>query len=838
MIRKIHFIGFILFLSYKLVAQQPFDCLSQVWMLDDQTDRIVTMEINPSNNAITILPFIADIGFTLDGLAFRSRDNFLYAISSSDKTLYRIDAAGTIEAMATLDLPSSELHDAFGFTADGNRFVILGKRGTNLENIYIFNFGLWDTPTVIPGASGLNISDLAINPRDGLFYGVNLTDGRVISFNPNNFRFTGLGVPFPDDVFSLTYSDAFGGVFAFGSAQFGVASGLFEINTSDLSNRELTTGPESNMKDIAACPFNVGLHCVVDPQFSFPCNDVTFSYSIANSTGQAITNCDLESILPSGFIFDDLLTSDIEGNVSFNDDQFNIADFDLPVGITELSFTVELSETLAPDNYLSSFQIDGLPANIGRTVSSDNPRTIRQNDETRLEIRVLDTDMVEREFFFCTNVRALLDGAAFGTSYEWSTGEDTETIEVFESGMYTLLAESGCQQVTVMFDVTIASCPFTIAMDHTVEPDSIFPCSEVMYKFIINNDSGDDHSGIDLIDTLSAGFTYLSVLQNPYGGEDMSEGNILNLTNLDVPLGIDSIVFLVEVGSIDPGEYPNAAIIKNFPEKLGAIRESDNPNTMDFDSTILTILGTNVDSLFVPEIICNGESLILDGSIYGTEFEWFNGSSESEVEITEVGTYELQIFTGCQVSFVFFEVEEGEPIDIEIESLVNEIVLGDSIILEPSIITAADSVSFAWRDPNETSLSCPTCLSTYARPFWDTDYIFTASNAVCSDSIEIRVNVDNTRRLYVPNIFSLTTTGDDRFFYIQSPDFGVIEELVVYDRYGSPVYRNTDPNFETNRWNGRVDSRILNSGVYVWHARITFLDGLTEDFAGTILLTN
>ena len=835
MIKQIH-IALIMILSYSLAAQVPFDCLSQVWMLDEEVDRIVTMEINPSNNAIIIQPFVADIGFTLDGLAFRSADNFLYAISSATKELYRIDANGDMQVIAILNLPMDEDHDAFGMTADGNRVVLLGNKNSRMENIYLFNFGNWDNPTIIPGTASLDITDLTINPVDGLFYGVNQNDGRVVSFDPNSLRFTGLGIPNPGDRFSLTYSDAFGGVFAFGSAQFDVASGLFEINTSELSNRILTNGPESNMKDIAACPFNVGLQCIVDPQFSFPCNDITYTYRIANATGRSLNNCDLLSDLPVGFKFDELMTNNIDGNVTFDDDQFDVREFSLPVGITDLSFTVELSETLGPGNYFSSFKVDGLPATIGNSAISDNPRTVRQNDETRLEIRVLDSDMEERDFFFCTHVPAFLDGTPFGTSYEWSTGEETDTIEVFESGLYSLVAQTGCQLVTVMFDVTVASCPFTIDMDHIIEPDSIFPCNEVMYKFAVNNDSGETQVGIDFVDTLGAGITYVSLLNNPFGGEDESQGNILSLTGMEIPLGIDSIIFLVEVGNVSAGEYPNGAIIKNFPEKLGTFRESDNPKTLEFDSTTLVVLGTDVDSLFVPEVLCNGESLILDGSIYGTEFEWFNGSTESQVEINDIGIYELRIFTGCQVSFVFFEVVEGEPIDIEIESLENQIALGDSLFLEPRIITASDSVSFAWRDPHENSLSCPDCLSTYASPYWDTEYIFTASNEICSDSITISIEVDNTRRLYTPNILSLSEVGDNQFFFIQSPDFGVIEQLYIYDRYGSVVYSSNDPSFETNRWGGRNGSDKLVSGVYVWQAQITFLDELTESFSGTVTI--
>lgn len=838
MIRSIQISIVFLLLGLEILAQAPFDCLSQVWMLDGQSDRIVTMEINPSNNAIIIQPFIQDIGFQLDGLAFRSSDNFLYALRSEDKTLFRIDAGGTMQELATLNLPMDEDHDAFGITREGDRFVILGKRGNNLEGIYVFNFGNWDNPTVVPGTSGVEITDLSVNPTDGLFYGVNLRDGRIISFNPNTFQITGFSPPFPGDTFSLAYADAFGTVFAFGSSQFGVASSLFEIDLNDLDSRELTTGPESNMKEIAGCPFNVGLHCIVDPQFSFPCNEVTFSYSIANATGQVITDCTLESLFPTGFRFDELNANNIEGDIDFNDNEFSISDFEIPNGTIDLSFTVELSQFLDAGNTFSSFQISGLPDEIGNFAISDNPRTVRQSDETRLEIRVLDSDQIDKSFFFCTDVDAILDGSGYGTEYLWSTGSEAESIQVFESGIYSLVAETGCQVINVEFDVTLASCPFTIDLDHTIEPDSIFPCSELMYKFVVNNDSGTQQVGIDFKDTLDVDFNYVSLIRNPYGGENNSAGNILDLSDLTIPLGVDSIIFTIEIGSIDPGEYPNAARIENFPMTLGSFRLSDNPHTMEFDSTILRVLGTNTDTLFVPVTLCEDESVILDGTIYGTEFEWFNGSRGPEVEIDEVGMYELKVFAGCQESFVFFDVVEGEDIDVEIDAFAATIFLGDSILLEPQIFTESDTIDFFWRD-NDFPVPCPECLSNYAMPLVPSSYTLVATNFVCSDSITVNVDVDNTRRLHVPNIFSTSALNfENQYFFIQSPDFGEIQELSIFDRYGSQVYSNNDPNFGTNRWDGRFGSSLAQSGVYVWSARIRFLDGLTETFTGSILLIN
>lgn len=834
-------IGFIIIFQNHLIAQKPFDCTSQVWMLDALENRLVYLDINASNNAILITPFIDDLPVDLDAISFCSRDRLLYGIESSTKSIYSIDADGLIEFVATPDLSADLNFEAMGFSMDGLDLVCLGSRNGRSESIEIIRFsppGYTVIKKAMPG--GLDITDLAVNPLNGLFYGVNKLDRRIVSFNHISYQFFGLGIPFAGDDFQGTFCNAFGEIFAFGSTAQGVASALFKYNPNTLQTNTISTGPESLMKDFANCPYTIGLYCSVDPKFSFPCNEVEYTYRIANGTGRTLDDLKMESFLPAGFKFDELLSNPMNGDTEFKDEQFIIKDIELEPGVKEIVFSVELGSSLTAGDYFHQYTMSDLPASLASTVQSDNPITVKRNDATKIEIKVLDGDTIFHDFFFCITANKILDGSGYGTEYEWSDGSDQPTLQVDQTGVYMLEAKSGCAIVNVVFEVTIASCPYTIDLEHTIEPDSVYPCSTVEYNFIVNNDTGSDHINIEFKDTLPDGLKFLEILKNPFDGEiELEEPfSVLSISEMYIPQGIDTLICLVEVGDIMPGPYSGRAIISNFPDNLGSFRLSDNPETHEVDSTTLTVLGVESDSFFVEITLCKNETVILDGNPYGFEFEWFNGSTEAVIEVDELGLYELKIFTGCEVSFVFFEVVQGQDIRIEFPSTELIVHLGDSLFLSPTIVNLGDTLIFDWFDPLENSLSCPECLETWAKPLFNNEYILYVDNLVCDDQVILNVEVDNTRRIYSPNIISKSAIDENRFFYLQSPDFGEIQYLNIYDRYGNKIYSNPDSDFESNRWNGIFKSDFVASGVYIWQAEILFLDGLTEVISGSFLFSN
>ena len=438
----------------------------------------------------------------------------------------------------------------------------------------------------------------------------------------------------------------------------------------------------------------------------------------------------------------------------------------------------------------------------------------------------------------CTGETQELDATEYGANILWNTGSSNPLITVASAGTYSLAAGNTCEFVVVNHEVTVASCPFTIELDHEIVPkDTFFPCADVIFRFILRNDSGADRKNTVFTDTMPEGFTFVEILNNPFGG-DLIQGlasNIVTIEHLLLKGGKDTLDILVNAGDVPPGDYRNRAYIRNIPLLMGPFRISDNPNTTDFDSTAMHLSGSGFDSLWLTERICLNSPLVLDASDLGETFLWDDGSSKPVYEVVNAGDYHLEILDGCDPADVFWHVIDVGKVEVlELDTFY--IHQGEQISIKPTVISLGDTLLFNWSDPSGISLSCSDCPNTVARPFENTIYTFFASNGACKDSVFITVRVDETRRIYTGNVFSPDDDGANDFFFLQSPDAGYIRSFSVADRWGNVLFNNPKSGFNEQYagWNGEHKGKPVPAGVYIWWAEIEFPDGELKILKGDV----
>lgn len=174
------------------------------------------------------------------------------------------------------------------------------------------------------------------------------------------------------------------------------------------------------------------------------------------------------------------------------------------------------------------------------------------------------------------------------------------------------------------------------------------------------------------------------------------------------------------------------------------------------------------------------------------------------------------------------EVELGADISLE---------LGVSTTL--SVVSNYQNLQYNWTPADV--LDCQTCSRPNLLPLEDQVILVEVTNefgCTATDSIQVQVSKDYP--IYAPNVFSPNNDGINDFFtiYARSSAVNEIQKLMVFDRWGKILFERTNLpiNSDIEGWDGYVNGKLAGSGVYVFVADVTFIDGAVRQYAGSVAL--
>ncbi len=206
------------------------------------------------------------------------------------------------------------------------------------------------------------------------------------------------------------------------------------------------------------------------------------------------------------------------------------------------------------------------------------------------------------------------------------------------------------------------------------------------------------------------------------------------------------------------------------------------------------------------------------------------------------GEYLVTIFDSEGCSFDTTIIIE-QPSEL-LASLGDDIVfeLGDSttqLTVELNQTFVVDTIIWSSTQPYECVDE--DCESIFIYPDVDAVYTVTAIDENgCEATDQVFVRIDDERKVYFPNIFTPNGDGINDVFQLFTGQ-GVVEVDVfqVYDRWGNLMFEANDltPNpGGTIGWDGTFNGQSLDAGVFAYRALITFVDGKTIPYSGTITL--
>jgi len=180
---------------------------------------------------------------------------------------------------------------------------------------------------------------------------------------------------------------------------------------------------------------------------------------------------------------------------------------------------------------------------------------------------------------------------------------------------------------------------------------------------------------------------------------------------------------------------------------------------------------------------------------------------------------------------LFFEVEDY--------FIVNQ---GESVFIEIFGDVDESGLVFQW-SPSDI-LECSSCPSTNATPFEDTHLLITIVDTNgCTYYLQTYIAVISDTSgldgIYIPNVFSPNNDGiNDLWSIFSKHENTYANKLNIFDRWGNVVYSREDfvVNGYDSGWDGTMNGKPLNPGVFVYQVVLTLSDGSQKSIHGNITL--
>ena len=214
----------------------------------------------------------------------------------------------------------------------------------------------------------------------------------------------------------------------------------------------------------------------------------------------------------------------------------------------------------------------------------------------------------------------------------------------------------------------------------------------------------------------------------------------------------------------------------------------------------------------------------------------FSSLNNTNFENLAAGEYQINVTdaNGCQIdTSLFIEAPEILSLDFDEEILIN---LGEGYDLEVFSSGVPQTISWETTEP----LSCDDCLNPVLNPLNTSVYTLTVtSQDDCVTTIDLDVRVIKDRYVFIPNVFSPNSDNlNDQFTVFGNQAVANVDMLQIYSRWGELLFETKDLalNDELKGWDGFYKGRKMNPGVYIWQAKITFIDGESLMYSGDVTL--
>ena len=217
--------------------------------------------------------------------------------------------------------------------------------------------------------------------------------------------------------------------------------------------------------------------------------------------------------------------------------------------------------------------------------------------------------------------------------------------------------------------------------------------------------------------------------------------------------------------------------------------------------------------------ICDGFSLVIDGTTPFVTYLWGSGENTSSITISDSGTYELTVTNNydCSVTdSIGVNLFSNPVVNLGPDTSINEI---DFIDLD----AGSGFSSYNWSTGGSSSIETVNEFGEYWVQITD------ANGCIAFDTI-IVTQIQNN--LFLPTMFTPNNDGKNDVLLLYGN--GLSEEILfqIYNRWGEVVYSTTSLSIlKSEGWNGQFNNIDQPTGVYLWTLIANDSNGNAVDFS-------
>lgn len=424
------------------------------------------------------------------------------------------------------------------------------------------------------------------------------------------------------------------------------------------------------------------------------------------------------------------------------------------------------------------------------------------------------------------------------TSYSWSSGQTTSTVNLSNAGTYTVTAMNSCGSSSATVNVTISEISPTL----TISASSQTICTNESTILTINSNSTNYNwstgANSQTISVIDAG-VYSATVSNSCGSANSS----IQVFTLSVP----SLTLSASSLSLCPGQTTTLTATGASEPYIWSTSTSTTSSIISSTSGPINVYHTNacgtastgitissISSIVLSlsassTTICPNQTVTLTVT-GGTEpYTWSNSTLTNSTIVSGSGIITVSNSNACGVTSQSISIVENS-----INASISTNPLIGSAPLEVEFTNnSTNATSYNWDFGNGQTANTQTVPSqTYTN---SGIYIITltVSNGLCSDTDSISIEVlEDEPTLYIPNVF--TPNGDDKNEIFNVGATNIKEfDMEIFDRWGLKMYSTNDI---TKGWDGKVRNMDVPPGVYVYLISAKGIDNVIINKQGSLLL--